>query len=183
MGEIGEYWRDVKAHRKQQNQEQKQKVPNPPRRRCYDWIIVSGTSHYAKNRSSFKAYQHITPRVAGGQRVIGVGTVELQVETSPTDSTPRTLVIKNVLHIPEAICNGYNPMLDFHAMAWGKEGITGLDKDGEVVWYAVDFCGLRKLVLAGNPQGESEMQKEGNEGVGFMLSLYATEEELSSIRT
>ena len=49
-GEIGEYWRDVRDHRRHQKerlaterQECNTRSSSPPdkrRRRCYDWIIV-----------------------------------------------------------------------------------------------------------------------------------------------
>src|SRR5947199_6829766 len=93
MGEIGEYWRDAKVHKKRQKQ------ANPPRRRCWDWIIVGGHCHYAKNRSSFTTYRRISG-TAQGARVIGIGTVKLQVRRSPTESDTHTLVLEDVLHIP-----------------------------------------------------------------------------------
>jgi len=71
MGEIGKHFRDVKEHRKQQEQ------TTPPSQRCHDWIIVMG-SHYAKDRSWFKEYYPINANVGVG-RAIGIGTVELEV--------------------------------------------------------------------------------------------------------
>ncbi|RWR00118.1 hypothetical protein C8Q69DRAFT_441164 [Paecilomyces variotii] len=79
MGKVGEHWRDVKAHRKRQK---RQKLENPPRRRCWDWMLVMGSCHYARNRSSFKEYRRVgrkvtTAVIPGDVYVAGVGTVEL----------------------------------------------------------------------------------------------------------
>ncbi|KAA8649626.1 hypothetical protein EYZ11_002658 [Aspergillus tanneri] len=181
MGEIGEFWRDVKEARKRREKE------NPPRRRCWDWMIVSGTCHYAKNRSSFKEYRRVGQKVPNGlfkdgpeTYIAGVGTVELNVRTNPKKgSRTRTLVLENVLHVPDAICNGFC-FAKYHATHGGMASLDsvwkGTDKQGSPLWYGQPFRGLEKLVLAGNPQGESYL----DDGPKF-LSMYVDKTKLENI--
>jgi hypothetical protein len=168
MGEIGEYWRDVKAHKKAQ------KLAKPQHRRCWDWMIVSG-NNYARNRSSFKTYRRVKG-TAGGAKVIGIGTVELQVRRSPTSKETGTLVLEDVLHIPRAICNGVN-LVQYKdwSTSFGDGSAWGHDRNGKLMWYATPYCGLNRLVLAGNPQGETYLQER--EGVFYSLSVFQSEEE------
>ncbi|KAL2825866.1 hypothetical protein BJY01DRAFT_241473 [Aspergillus pseudoustus] len=129
----------------------KQKKERGPEGRCWDWMIACGDSHYAKNRASFVAYSRIARRfettmLSGTVFVEGVGTVELRVRSSPEEGAPtRTLVLENVLHVPNALCNG------FAVNVWFQE----CGGASEPYWYAVPFKDLEKLVLAGDPQGES----------------------------
>jgi hypothetical protein len=178
MGEIGEFWKEAKEYRKRRKRE------NPPRRRCWDWMIVSGTSHYAKNRSSFKEYsrvgQTVSNFVIGGETyVAGIGTVELNVRTSPKKGSPsRSLVLENVLHIPNAVCNGFS-ITKYHTTHGGTTSLgpvfQGTDEQGSALWYGQSFRGLQKLALAGNPQGESYLD-DGPK----VLSLYIDEEKILS---
>ncbi|KAL1966234.1 hypothetical protein VTN77DRAFT_4786 [Rasamsonia byssochlamydoides] len=145
----------------QRAEKKTRKRENPPRRRCWDWMIVGGHCHFARNRSSFKTYRRLrgeagTPNAA---RVIGIGTVELLVRRSWNDPKPYKLVLEDVLHIPDAICNGFNPMLLSDGACCqcrsGKDGWQGIDPyTEEQLWYTKPFARLSKLVLAGNPQGE-----------------------------
>lgn len=181
MGEIGEFWRDVKEDRK------RKKAENPPHRRCWDWIIVSGQCHYAKNRSSFVTYRRvgrsISQGLTGGETfVAGIGTVQLKVPASKKKGSPiRTLVLDDVLHIPSAICNGFC-MAKYHTLYGGTtsfgHGMSGTDSQGHPLWYGKPFCGVDKLVLAGNPQGESYLENEKKEGASFMLSMYINKKDL-----
>ncbi|RDW72535.1 uncharacterized protein DSM5745_07707 [Aspergillus mulundensis] len=199
MGEIGEFSKQMKALKKQRQQEKLQREqektqrgqesprPNPaPRRRCYDWMLVSGTCHYAKNRSSFSTYRRIGREVpcdifGGSTYVAGIGTVKLQVRSIPRrGALTRTIVLENVLHVPSAICNGFN----FHAYhrqhggdtaagPWDGPGSKwntdyGTDPEGHPLWYSEEFCGLERLVLAGEPQGETYLK----EGGSYFLSMY-----------
>ncbi|MCJ1386735.1 hypothetical protein MMC17_009861 [Xylographa soralifera] len=174
MGELSEYWKDVKAHKK------RQQAANPPRRRCYDWMIVSGDCHYAKNRSSFTDYRPIQ-MTAQGLRVIGIGTVRLQVWRSPGASDTHTLLLENVLHTPDAMCNGFRSQFLGGSESWSADGVQGLDgPTGQPSWYGVHFCGLCRLALAGNPRGESVLEERKRDGVVFLLSMYLRDEERAS---
>ncbi|KAH8775963.1 hypothetical protein F5882DRAFT_408839 [Hyaloscypha sp. PMI_1271] len=173
MGEIGKHFRDVKEHRKQQEQ------TTPPSQRCHDWIIVMG-SHYAKDRSWFKEYYPINANVGVG-RAIGIGTVELEVKHSPQDQSTHTLVLEDVLHVPEAINNAFSPMLTGCIQSWVPGGTQGTDAAEQPLWYGTEFCGLSRLALAEVPQGESELERLSRDGTHFMLSLYLTEEQQRNI--
>ncbi|KAB8243940.1 hypothetical protein BDV35DRAFT_361297 [Aspergillus flavus] len=49
----------------------------------------------------------------------------------------------------------------------------GADLSGQPVWFSLPFAGHTRLVLAGDPKGESELI----EGRYYTLSLYITPEE------
>jgi len=94
--------------------------------------------------------------------VKGVGSVELEVLTGKSGSKSRKLVLKNVLHIPTAMCNGFN------------------QHGGEGSWHIRDFQGLNRLELAGSPQGISPISEvDGIEG--HMLSLYLSQDEAEEL--
>ncbi|OJK03496.1 hypothetical protein ASPACDRAFT_56899 [Aspergillus aculeatus ATCC 16872] len=177
MAETGEHVKDRKN----------QKEENPPRPRCRDWMVVSGTNHYGKNRASFKSYRPVNrmvpnPLFPGKELYIaGVGTVELNVRASPEEGSPtRTLVLDNVLHIPVAVCNGFC-WGQYHTIHKGTISFgavfQGTDGQGAALWFGQPFCGLHKLALAGNPQGESYLNPDG----AHMLSLYIDEQDLQNI--
>lgn len=147
MGEIGEYWRDVKQNRR------KRKREDPQRRRCWDWIVSTGTScHYAKNRSMFTTYRRVPPGIVDKPKVIGIGTVELRVPHSPGDTQPpNVLVLKNFLHVPDAVCNGFNPMFLGGRSHFGKDVLQTRDDSDQPTWYATFYPGknLYRLAIAG----------------------------------
>ncbi|KAL2859891.1 uncharacterized protein BJX67DRAFT_368559 [Aspergillus lucknowensis] len=178
MGEIGEFWKDMREYRKRRKRE------TPPRRRCWDWIIVSGNCHYAKNRSSFKEYRRVGRMVqdATGTEtyIAGVGTVELNVRTSPKKGSPsRSLVLENVLHVPDAVCNGFSVGV-YYATHGGTTSFSpffrGTDEQGSALWHGKPFRGVEKLVLAGNPQGESYLESGPK-----IMSKYWSEAKLKEI--
>ncbi|KAL4886880.1 hypothetical protein BJY04DRAFT_212848 [Aspergillus karnatakaensis] len=170
MGEIGEFYRD------------------PPLRRCWDWVIVSGNCHYAKNRSSFKDYRGVGKHVSTGfptassLLVLGVGTVELQVATGRLPGSPaRPLVLENVLHIPDAVYNGFSMIVDAHRNGgvvgnW-SQGPDGMDEERRPRWCGQRYHGLSKLVIAGNPRGETYDPN----GAILSLSLNVDEQDLREI--
>ncbi|KAL2797806.1 hypothetical protein BJX66DRAFT_297274 [Aspergillus keveii] len=187
MGDIGEHYRDVRAAKKQRAQRRTKTQPPAPKRRCYDWMVVSGNTHYAKNRSSFTTYRRVRRSIPGsitGETfVAGIGTVELKVRTRRDDpeSPDGTLVLENVLHIPSAICNGM--ALELWAADFGastdnsREGWDAWDRQNRPVWYGERFHGGCKLALAGNPQGESYL------GDGLhMLSIYVPKDFLDEVQ-
>ncbi|KAJ9221837.1 hypothetical protein DTO027B5_4590 [Paecilomyces variotii] len=183
MGKVGEHWRDVKAHRKRQK---RQKLENPPGRRCWDWMLVMGSCHYARNRSSFKEYRRVgrtvsTAVIPGNVYVAGVGTVELMVRSIPKKgSAAHRLILYNVLHIPKAICNGFC-FTKYHrrfggSTSFAKDGMQSNDAEGHPLWYGEEFHGLDRLALDGNPQGET-LLSDGPK----LLSLYIRPEDLEEI--
>ncbi|KAF3897545.1 hypothetical protein GTR04_1774 [Trichophyton interdigitale] len=175
MGEIGEYWEENRAYKKRKLERRKN---NPPKQRCFDWMITSGIS-YAKNRSSFKTYRHIRPVTLSsgtGARVIGVGSVELKVPRSPDNPEVNTLILDDVLHIPGAICNGFSPQLLGGSTSFG-DPLQGYDDDKQPSYYATTFCGLWRLVLNGNPEGETQLAEARRNGSKLFLSVYINEED------
>ncbi|PYI36485.1 hypothetical protein BP00DRAFT_441634 [Aspergillus indologenus CBS 114.80] len=78
-----------------------------PTARCWDWLLLPAGSntHVAKNRASFATYRRAPCRIAN-QRVLGVGTVQLRVRRAPDDARTTTLVLRDVLHMPQARWNG-----------------------------------------------------------------------------
>jgi hypothetical protein len=180
MGEIGDHYRDLKEHRKQQKQKKLEGKSRPPRRRCWDWLVVGGDYHYAKNRSSFKEYRRIKAKV-GLTRVIGIGTVELHVERK--DSTTYALVLEDVLHTPGAICNGFVPSLTSCRQTWSAiDAVEGTDENHQSLWKARGFFGLPKLVIVNNPKGESGIEKaKAKRKIPFSLSLCVNQEERDKI--
>ncbi|KAL4783375.1 hypothetical protein BJX76DRAFT_330019 [Aspergillus varians] len=116
-----------------------------------------------------------------GAFVAGVGTVELRVRSSNRGGYPiRTLVLENVLHIPSATCNGFC-WPKYHSAHGGSvsfdQELLGTDGQDHLLWYGQFFCGLRKLVLAGNPQGESYLEN----GKSYFFSMYIDENDLKEI--
>ncbi|KAF7585304.1 hypothetical protein BBP40_011295, partial [Aspergillus hancockii] len=91
---------------------------HPTSRICHDWMVVSGNCHYARDRAAFTTYRPISLRLKNNifnphdeLHVSGAGTVHLSVAKSRQDPTPHVIVLEDVLHIPEAVCNGFNPLL------------------------------------------------------------------------
>ncbi|KAL4947220.1 hypothetical protein BDW69DRAFT_121290 [Aspergillus filifer] len=163
MGEIADWSRAQKTQHKQRGI----KTP-PPRRRCYDWFVISGTCHYAKNRSSFKTYQRVGKTVLDRCHptyVAGIGRVDLKVRYSPEKGTKTgSISLNNVLHIPNALYNGLNHSLSHscHRREYRPVHLfCGFDEKGSPIWYAKAYCTLYQMVLLGNPQGESYLSPRG----------------------
>ncbi|KAH2180804.1 hypothetical protein KXW61_002813 [Aspergillus fumigatus] len=144
------------------------KTTHAASRICYDWMIVLGNCHYARDRASFTHYRAMPRRTLVKNNIFnpheelevaGVGTVELRVCRTVRDggASSHVLVLEDVLHIPEAVCNGFNPLLYGSSMSCNMEYWEGADRRGEPVWFAVPYAGGTRLVLAGNPKGASEL--------------------------
>lgn len=146
------------------------------RRRCYDWMITRGNYHYARNRAWSTDYTTLEIQLSTGLYVHGIGTVTLSLLREPGSMMCYDLVLKDVLHCPAAICNGFSPGMAMGVATDELEigrGVQACDDSGEPIWYGVGFLGLSKLVLAGDIEGESPLN-DGN-STPFALSLYATE--------
>ncbi|RAL11867.1 uncharacterized protein BO97DRAFT_87612 [Aspergillus homomorphus CBS 101889] len=176
---------------------------HPSQTLCHDWMIVSGNCHYARDRAAFTSYRpvnvclkHNVFNPTDELQVAGVGTVALRVLRTVdaaaaassgmitmgegTDgAVEHTLVLENVLHIPEAVCNGFNPLLYGSSMSCGAEAWTGADRGGVPLWVALPFAGGSRLVLAGHKekQGVSELIA----GRYYTLSLYVSAEEKAEL--
>lgn len=168
------------------------KAKNSSHQRCWDWMFVGGTSHYAKNRSSFSTYSRAPCRI-GSTRILGVGTVKLETVRRPEDHDRQqqgqqgqqghtyTLELENVLHIPEAVCNGISITPEFmikHGlqMDW-RESLLYKADTGEPWFYGRMYRGLPRVVLAGDPHGASYLEED----VDYMLSVYAGDDQLHEL--
>ncbi|KAH1268121.1 hypothetical protein KXV18_006821 [Aspergillus fumigatus] len=164
------------------------KTTHAASRICYDWMIVLGNCHYVRDRASFTHYRAMPRRTLVKNNIFnpheelevaGVGTVELRVCRTVRDggASSHVLVLEDVLHIPEAVCNGFNPLLYGSSMSCNMEYWEGADRRGEPVWFAVPYAGGTRLVLAGNPKGASELIQ----GRYYTLSLSITPQERREI--
>ncbi|PKY01980.1 hypothetical protein P168DRAFT_333267 [Aspergillus campestris IBT 28561] len=132
-----------------------------------DWMVVQGNTHYARDYTTFlpQTYRRTTQTLSNNifdpsseLHVAGLGTVRVAVQTGPAPTDTNVLELHDVLHIPDAVCNGFNPLLYGSSMScyegfWegrvpGREGPE---------WVARGFAGGARLVLAGG---------EGEDGVG-----------------
>ncbi|KAL5333316.1 hypothetical protein BJX70DRAFT_71558 [Aspergillus crustosus] len=149
---------------------------------CRDWMIVSGNCHYARDSASFTTYTPSTTTIKNNifnlfdeMHVSGVGSVQLTVPATPGDPTIfSTLVLEDVLHIPEAVCNGFNPLLVGSSMSCHPGYWEGKDRMGRAMWFGLPLAGLGRLVLK---PGEGEGVSELIEGRQYTLSLYISPEE------
>ncbi|KAL2871587.1 uncharacterized protein BJX67DRAFT_369714 [Aspergillus lucknowensis] len=157
---------------------------------CRDWMIVTGNCHYARDVASFTTYRPLKRNALIKSdifsphdeiRVVGVGTVYLCVRRGRgwgnSDGSTHTIVLEGVLHIPEAVCNGFSPLLVGSSMSCHLEYWEGADRLGQPMWFAVPVAGLARLVLAEDGGGESELIP----GKDYTLSLYISPEEREAI--
>ncbi|CAG8970928.1 hypothetical protein HYALB_00000908 [Hymenoscyphus albidus] len=153
-------------------------APPPMTSICTDWCIVDGDTHYARDLAWFKTY---TPLIetAAGLIIQGIGTVELEVRTSRQDpSATRTIIMRDVLHIPDAVCNAFQPAFYegcvLHADDEGLNFLVGRDREGNVCFLAE---GGKRLMLKGN--GVVGLEGRGFLGIDEMggLGVHLSREE------
>jgi hypothetical protein len=160
----------------------KTRTVHPSQSICRDWMIVSGNCHYARDAASFTTYTPAPPHTLIKSNIFsphdetlvaGVGTVHLSIPRGRHDPTTHTLVLDGVLHIPGALCNGFNPLLVGSSMSCHAEYWEGADRMGRPMWFGLPFAGMGRLVLEGGQVGESDLI----EGREYTLSLYVSPEE------
>lgn len=180
---VGEHYRDYRNDRNEQRarrdaQNLRHDQP-PPRQRCYDWIITSG-QHYARDRASFSEYKPIiceVPGIMGSIKVAGIGIVVLNVLKEPGSPLSGNLILKDVLHIPAAHCNGVSERpLTNNNMNYSRHlGLTQFrhDHSGQPICYGKRFGGLlvARLELAGNPQGDSPLSALSGQPIDSLSAL------------
>ncbi|PWY85399.1 hypothetical protein BO83DRAFT_433345 [Aspergillus eucalypticola CBS 122712] len=177
--------------------------------RCFTWLLLprQSNTHIAKNRSSFSSYRRAPCKIAN-QRVLGVGTVQLRVQRAPDDPRTNTLVLHDVLHMPNARCNGisvakYTGESEEETASEGGSSageravveeaenggvvkVKSEREDGEGLWFARGRNsnneggddGLR-VVLAGERKDDDGAGGEGD-GKGIM-GVVASKEELEML--
>lgn len=93
-----------------------------------------------------------------------MGIVRLLVQIDPED--PRKVAeieIKHCLFIPKAVCSGFNPL----SVQFAKEGkvengdttFSAEDKEGKTIWFAEEWCGVKRLATCGREDEDNEMVK------------------------
>ncbi|KIW29011.1 uncharacterized protein PV07_04858 [Cladophialophora immunda] len=155
----------------------------PKKKQCYDWIFSTASNvHIAIDRATFKTYVSFKSYVltVSDQRQVpvrGIGTVELKLRREPGSRENHTIVLENVLHVPDWLCNVISDVYFVPAAlyehTWTEFGVNLFCRDQEIFkpWgYTENFCGLDRLVLSKNHQGRSPMLEDPEREV-FSVSL------------
>ncbi|RMZ79766.1 hypothetical protein DV738_g3165, partial [Chaetothyriales sp. CBS 135597] len=145
----------------------------PMRKQCYDWIFSSASNvHVAIDRASFKDYFAFKSYVltVAEQRVVtvkGIGTVELEIKRRRGSKESHTILLENVLYIPNWLCNivsdVYFAPIHAYDHEWMGFDVSFRHKDGNTwrPWgYTENFCGLHRLVLSRRQRGRSPMLED-----------------------
>lgn len=147
-------------------------------------MVTSGNTHYAKDLTSFTSYTPISATISHNVfsptdelQVTGVGAVALEVQRSPRSLDTHVITLQDVLHIPDALCNGFNPLLYGSSMSCHTDLWEGRDAKGTPLWYSLPFAGASRLALAQRRCGGSELV----DGNSYSLSLYITPQEKTSV--
>lgn len=124
------------------------KIVEPPKSRCWDWILHSGDIHYAKNASTFlhytkiDAYAHNIPPNSPPIKALGIGTVKVNAMRALDSENICEITLHDVLHIPQMPCNGISQMKleEMGLRIWtGEEGLQVCEPSG--AWM---FCGTKE---------------------------------------
>lgn len=160
-------------------QQEEEERPEPL---CADWIFTSASNaHIAINKGIFKKYTPFESYVLTladrkHLSVRGIGSVELQIKKSATGNDSHTVLLENVLHVPEWVCNIFSDTFfegGAYAHLWTNEGAVFWEKkyvegpEGEpeethlVEWgYTNEFFGLEKLKIVEPSVGRSIITEE-----------------------
>ncbi|KIW92870.1 uncharacterized protein Z519_06719 [Cladophialophora bantiana CBS 173.52] len=155
----------------------------PKSKQCYDWIFSTASNvHIAIDRAAFKTYVPFKSYVltVSDQRQVpvrGIGTVELKLRREPGSRENHTIVLENVLHVPDWLCNVISDIYfvpaSHYEHTWTELGVNFFVRDKDIFkpWgYTENFCGLDRLVLSKNHQGRSPMLEDPDREV-FSVSL------------
>lgn len=145
-----------------------------------DWVF-SNTSNVsvAKDKDWFFNYTPFSTtigHIASDSKieVIGIGDVRLEVNTPSSDPGVQayaTLVLRDVLHCPTAICNIVAFSINYEVKVHGSAKCVRHEKTGVV--YLLDSVKLWKLWLVGQPKGQSSLNQNG---LFYINALWAPEE-------
>ncbi|KAG7289124.1 hypothetical protein NEMBOFW57_005487 [Staphylotrichum longicolle] len=158
---------------------------------CPDWVLSSNSDvHVARDRSWFTTYTpfqtYITSHSGDSVDAIGVGDVVLPVKLFPHLHGKRahgTLRLRNVLHVPSALCNivGGPVTDDYAGMQLGGLGDSGrdaviMDIDGRRLAY---FTRARFWVvkLSGPPVGPVVGRSSWVGDCAYMVHAFWTQTE------
>lgn len=138
---------------------------------CSDWIFTSASNaHVAVDRDAFQSYtpfESYVLTVAEQKQITvkGIGSVELKVKRSAKAREWHTVVLKDVLHVPNWVCNIFSDTFfdegEYDHM-WTSEGAVFWERKRATVYgqkkkekislsewgYTEDFFGLERLGIA-----------------------------------
>ncbi|KAE8447891.1 hypothetical protein EG329_010120 [Mollisiaceae sp. DMI_Dod_QoI] len=134
-------------------------LPTELRFPCRDWIIMSCSCHYARDYFSFTTYHPIEILAYDGTGMIhlvrGVGTVHLTFDEGFPSYMRWTTTLENVLHIPTALCNVFNPIpYGFTAEPRFNTRRMWNDQTGTIRFRTKELFGLEQLMLPRHRTGE-----------------------------
>ncbi|CAK41358.1 hypothetical protein AnigIFM59636_001530 [Aspergillus niger] len=145
---------------------------------CHDWMVVQGNVHYARDRAHFTTYRPVTAHLKNNifnpmdeLEVAGIGTVEIPVVRSldnPFDT--HTIVLENVLHIPEAVCNGFNPLLFGSSMSCTETAWMGADREDKKDKKDKETDSTKQLIVNCNYTWKSSSDPASKKGLGLLLT-------------
>lgn len=131
----------------------------------------------AKDRSWFGAdYKPISSALTSGATVIGLGTVNLPVKTTPEARHREhgTMTLRDVLHVPSALCNiiGTPLFQDYKVRLETGPGSNGSisRSDGAPVAHFTPRCGLCEVRLSGPPVGPRVGPSPFKPGIKYMIN-------------
>ena len=138
-----------------------------------DWIFSNNSDvHVANHTDWFIKYTPFNTRFDTGFgdsscNVEGIGDVELTVKTHPSKTGAqyqRTLVLQDVLHAPNALCNILGgPILKTHNIQFGsRSSVTKLfDKQSGACMGLIDLNTLYRLRLRGQRSNQTSLDPDG----------------------
>jgi hypothetical protein len=98
-------------------------------------------------------------------KVLGVGTIVLEVFRSPLRDKYRELILHNVLHTPESLCNTFSIELYEGYYHRGQHIGKGSDSATRPMFYTRPFLhNLQRLVLKNEPLGCSPLTEAHEKG-------------------
>ncbi|KAK4938363.1 hypothetical protein LTR10_021162 [Elasticomyces elasticus] len=158
-------------------------IKKPKKKQCYDWIFSTASNvHVATDRAAFKTYfafksYALTVADQSQVSVRGIGTVEKKIRRAAGSKESHTILLEDVLHIPDWLCNIVSDILFMPSTSyehtWTEFGVNFFNRKGRTIkpWgYTENFCGLDRLVLAHNKQGRSPMLEDPDREV-FSVNL------------
>ncbi|USW53743.1 hypothetical protein Slin15195_G070620 [Septoria linicola] len=136
-----------------------------------DWIWSNNSNvHVANHRDWFTTYTELKTHTGsiytGDQNsvdVLGVGDVELVLQTSKTDPTASaTVVLRDVLYCPSNTCNIFgHPILQDYGLITSKHDSRLLDKETGASAGLLDLGRLWRLRLVGHSATETSLSSNG----------------------
>lgn len=150
----------------------------PPSGSAYnvDWVFSNNSNvHVANHRDWFTAFAPFDSHLGHvymdtpGQKVLGIGDVELEVqkvigpEATRTRGSKTTIItLRNVLFVPSNTCNIFgHPLFKDYGLTTTSDGGTITDAVTGQTLGLLDFVTLWKILLKGQAKGQSSLDPKG----------------------